>query len=829
MVPIGLHMRPILLILMLVASPLPATNLETGQEESASHHIWIIESESVWTSEERAELEELGIRTLRQPTPHELLVWTDQPQSLSGIVWTEWYGTSLDTRENIYLHRIVLEPRLLSDDVQRIVREISEIGMFGFERVVHPDLPIGTEFEIIAYGSDLVELSSIQGIRSIHPVLETEGRDTVVSSIMEHGEISQHPAWDLGLNGSGVIIAVADSGLDLDHSCFRNTSGTVGTPGPDHRKVIHINTSIDDWDDDITDFGHGTHVAGILGCREVDDFGGHPSTGMASMSHASMLLIQDVVDGSDWKEPEVDYLLAEAFEYGAVIHSDSWGDVDESYTPRSALFDRWSVEVPWSLAFIAPGNNRAAFYEPANARNVVAVGGSTRDAGLDVMSSSARGPSEDGLRGIFVVAPGVGIESARSDGEQESFNNASRTRTGTSFSTPAAASWSAVVQQMVQDGWISGAENRTNVVVHSYDSGTELNVNLANGSVPSGALIRSLIVIASDDLEGGLSAGDLIGPAPDIIQGWGRPNLSRIVDLYPNDTIHDPSPNLWIHDSFAVDDSKMFAEQWLGTNNGTPIEQVLSQQWRGEGAAGPFLALNESISWNMQIKEGEDVSIALSFNPRPFGDAVDNLDLIVSYGEENRSSSDLLEATEVVKIPSEDLVGISSIHVSVVASAVGAAVPGWSGTVGNAGDRLGFALAASGVHRDNVTLNSNGDIHTEQDVWGCTLSTATNYNPNATRNDGSCYFGTTTPTTTPSPDYSAPSGNYNDGGSTLPPIGQGSICCDLWVGEDLWEDLLDICFMGCCSVIFGLLPFLLMKKKYPDSVQIEENLDNSRN
>ena len=856
MVPIGLHMRPILLILMLVASPLPATNLETGQEESASHHIWIIESESVWTSEERAELEELGIRTLRQPTPHELLVWTDQPQSLSGIVWTEWYGTSLDIRENIYLHRIVLEPRLLSDDVQRIVREISEIGMFGFERVVHPDLPIGTEFEIIAYGSDLVELSSIQGIRSIHPVLETEGRDTVVSSIMEHGEIAQHPAWNLGLNGSGVIIAVADSGLDLDHSCFRNTSGTVGTPGPDHRKVIHINTSIDDWDDDITDFGHGTHVAGILGCREVDDFGGHPSTGMASMSHASMLLIQDVVDGSDWKEPEVDYLLAEAFEYGAVIHSDSWGDVDESYTPRSALFDRWSVEVPWSLAFIAPGNNRAAFYEPANARNVVAVGGSTRDAGLDVMSSSARGPSEDGLRGIFVVAPGVGIESAGSDGEQESFNNASRTRTGTSFSTPAAASWSAVVQQMVQDGWISGAVNRTNVVVHSHDSGTELNVSLANGSVPSGALLRSLMVIASDDLEGGLSAGDVIGPAPDIIQGWGRPNLSRIVDLYPNDTVHDPSPNLWIHDSFAVDDSKMFAEQWLGAEYGTPIEQVLFEPWTGEGADGPFLALNESVSWDMKIKEGEDVSIALSFNPRPFGDAVDNLDLIVSYGEEDRSSADPLEATEVVKIPAEDLVGISSIHVSVVASAVGAAVPGWSGSVGNAGDRLGFALAASGVYRDNVTLNLTNDEmvcydidshaivasienqadcdaagmvwmekyshdnHAEEDVWGCIISSATNYNPNATRNDGSCYYAP--PQSYPG--YSAPNGNYNDGGSTLPPIGGGNILGDSWLSKlPEKEEIASICFMGCCSVIIALVPFLFIKPKKKDVGKKEEN------
>jgi hypothetical protein len=230
----------------------------------------------------------------------------------------------------------------------------------------------------------------------------------------------------------------------------------------------------------------------------------------------------------------------------------------------------------------------------------------------------------------------------------------------------------------------------------------EWNVSLANGSVPSGALLRSLMVIASDDLGGGMSAGDVIGPAPDIIQGWGRPNLSRIIDLQPTTTVHDPSPNVWIHDSFAVDDQMMFADEWLGANNATPIEQVLSKPWNGEGADGPFLSLNESVTWDMPIKEGEDVSIALSFNPRPFGDAVDNLDLVVSFGGYERNSSDLLEATEVVKIDAEDLVGVSSIQVSVVATAVGTAIPGWSGTVGNAGDRLGFALAASGVYRDGV-------------------------------------------------------------------------------------------------------------------------------
>ena len=36
------------------------------------------------------------------------------------------------------------------------------------------------------------------------------------------------PLWSLGLNGSGVVLATADSGLDLDHTCFRNGTTEVG-------------------------------------------------------------------------------------------------------------------------------------------------------------------------------------------------------------------------------------------------------------------------------------------------------------------------------------------------------------------------------------------------------------------------------------------------------------------------------------------------------------------------------------------------------------------------------------------------------------------------
>ena len=50
------------------------------------------------------------------------------------------------------------------------------------------------------------------------------------------------------LDGSGVIIAVADTGVDMDHSCFRDTINETGVPGQNHRKIVHLNDTIDGWD-----------------------------------------------------------------------------------------------------------------------------------------------------------------------------------------------------------------------------------------------------------------------------------------------------------------------------------------------------------------------------------------------------------------------------------------------------------------------------------------------------------------------------------------------------------------------------------------------------
>ena len=76
-------------------------------------------------------------------------------------------------------------------------------------------------------------------------IAETSNEDLSTGSLWSE-EVSD---VDLDkLNGSGVVIAVADTGIDMDHSCFRNSSMDVGQPGINHRKIIALNDSIDGWD-----------------------------------------------------------------------------------------------------------------------------------------------------------------------------------------------------------------------------------------------------------------------------------------------------------------------------------------------------------------------------------------------------------------------------------------------------------------------------------------------------------------------------------------------------------------------------------------------------
>ena len=656
---------------------------------------WVVVREDGWAHTDWVELRNDGLEPLRQITATEVLVWGsygDFQLDEGGLL----RGVAADG------YRVVLEPRLPSHAQWDILSafEIENLQLAGESS----SLP--TSFEI--HGINPAVFDSIPGVWWVEPLLETKARNHLAAQIMG-GEVKDLDGnvwgsfWDTnwgGLNGSGVIIGVADSGIELDHGCFRENATEIGGIGVGHRKVVFVNTTIDDGDHSgHADYRHGTHIAGSLVC---DMWNGTVTEG-TSPSHGARVLFQDVVNESGWSEPTVDWLLAEALANGAVIHSDSWGDDTEAYTLRSAEFDLWHREVPWSLAFIAPGNNPSKFYEPANARNVVSVGGTLSDNSTNLYTSSSQGPTEEGLRGNFIVTPAVGIMSAAADGDLSSFNDDMRSSTGTSMSTPLGASITAVIQQSVQAGLFLTIE---------YE-GWDHEI----GFVPSGPLLRALLAASAESLPG--------GSAPDAQQGWGRPLLTNLFDISTYETGPAWGAGIpWIHDSYMMNETArmLLVDEWLSTNGSRPLEQVTTSMWNGSGAQGPFLKQGENVSWNLTLSGVHDLDVILSFNQRPFGSVSDDLNVSVILPNGTRiSSNESLEGTERVWISRADLIGIDTVTVEVSAELVG--VGNYTGVLGSDGDMLGFGLAVMGVWGEVFVPDP------EPPIEGCMDPNASNYNP----------------------------------------------------------------------------------------------------
>ena len=722
------------LILIIPLPPLP-------HDEQQIFGEIVLNSDDPWDVKGWNSLVEQGMTPLRQLNAHEMLVWAPIDEGDIPLRITEFRGLMDDYETYI----VVLEPRLDVKEKDEIKTTLNMIGL-NPKTVFSPmeGSPLSEIIQIIPSNTfsdwwQFVEI--IHGIHWVEPVLETVGRNDIAAAIMQHGNISGQPAWLFGLDGSGVIISNADSGIDRDHACFREATesgasgsewnNATGTPGQNHRKIVFFNETIDDWDSpNNQNYRHGTHVAGSLACRSIweisaenrgDWVNATPGEG-ASISHGARLVIEDVVDDDGWQIPEIGELFWEASSHGGVIRSDSWGDDSTEYTLRTSKFDAWLFSVPWSVSFVAPGNTGAEVLEPANGLNVVSVGASAKDGTNDLWTLTPRQETAQGRMGVTIVVPGETITSAKGDGLHDSNNDGWRSSTGTSMATPQAAAFAAVIQQMVETGWITGNDSKVVVSSNSLrpdwaesvdNNLTEGNLLLASGFTPSGPLIRALMVLSADSLEGGRQAELTLGVAPDNQQGWGRPNLSNIVDFenlnsQMNNSTVDPSTNIWIHDSFRMIDNnwQSMIESWVEEN---PLDSVSNHHWKGEGAVGPFLSTSEDVVWKMPIVNGEDFDARLVWNSAPNIDSRDDLDLLVTLpdgqiflgndmaGDGVRES---VETIEGVHISSEILNDFEYLELRIIGHQINTGPE--RGVVGLNGDKIGFALAVKGVDREGV-------------------------------------------------------------------------------------------------------------------------------
>lgn len=242
--------------------------------------------------------------------------------------------------------------------------------------------------------------------------------------------------WDLGLKGSGIAVAVIDSGVDIRHpqiapQLFTNVAELNGVEGVDDDKNGHID-DVHGWnfaDKSATqtdEVGHGTHVAGTIAANS--NFG--PIQGAAP---EAKILPLDFMSGGTGTSSAAILSIEYAAKMGAKIINASWGSSHCSKILEDTIKKLNSKDI---LFVTAAGNSRSDLSEspeyPAVIRseNSITVGASTREflrAGFSNWGSL-----------VHVVAPGKDILSTYPGGVYAVLD-------GTSMAAPLVAGQAALI------------------------------------------------------------------------------------------------------------------------------------------------------------------------------------------------------------------------------------------------------------------------------------------------------------------------------------------------------------------------------------------------
>ena len=359
-----------------------------------------------------------------------------------------------------------------------------------------------------------------------------------------------------GLDGTGQIVAVADTGLD---------TGDTNTLHPDFAgrllQVFDLGR-LTNWSDT---YYHGTHTIGSLlgtGAASGGQYGG--------VTPGAQLVFQSVMDANESLSglpADLNDLYQPPYDLGARIHSDSWGSaVNGEYNADAMASDEFTWDHPGLLAVYAAGNegtdsdrngvvDLSSLDAPASAKNVLAVGASesgrppgtggktsrtyisawvsdfpTAPISTDYISSSptgepqglagysSRGPAADGRTKPDIVAPGTDIISVRSRASSDTGWGVLGSNTnycfigGTSMSTPLAAGAATLVRQYCTD---------------------ELGL-----AAPSAALLKAALTGGARSLSPGQYGTNEFReiqppPRPNPVEGFGQADVAGT--LYPPD------------------------------------------------------------------------------------------------------------------------------------------------------------------------------------------------------------------------------------------------------------------------------------------------------
>ena len=384
--------------------------------------------------------ESSGLQVLQYSPHNTYLVWgaSESASSVEAKPWVRWQGPfhpAYKINAGLVGHNGLIRyvDVMFHNDanVDEILTTLASIGA-----VVHRHAPSQPDRRfynaIVSLQADRIEvvaqLESVLwlGYASPDPGLDDEMSDQIVAG--NHAGGVPFTGYDahlatLGYDGTGVIWATIDTGVDYDHPDL----------GP---RIVGMPTFPDTCEgppgNDCPNGGHGTHVSGIIGGDATAGFtdGDGFFYGLGVAPNYSIFAMNSLVGTwppvGGWQEHSKRAALG-----NAIGTNNSWwtGGPNHGYQSaerthdlmvRDGNFDTPDVAEPIIAVFSAgnDGPNPGTLSAPKEAKNLITVASSVnyRNGDIDAISNfSSRGPTVDGRIGITVAAPGEEIASARND------------------------------------------------------------------------------------------------------------------------------------------------------------------------------------------------------------------------------------------------------------------------------------------------------------------------------------------------------------------------------------------------------------------------------
>lgn len=348
-----------------------------------------------------------------------------------------------------------------SNDLIRLEQVYSKVNSITQNRS-----QISREFHKTFFGMSVTTSKGLMNSISNLPYVKRVHINKKVESYLENSVplINADSVWmQFNTKGDSIKIAIIDSGIDYLHPALGNGIG-------EGYKVIGGYDFYNNDNDPMDDYGHGTHVAGIVAANSDSIKGVAPNANLIALkvlSSQGFGMEDDIIAAIEYcADPNNDGEIDDRVDVANLSLGSSGGNPNDAV---SITLDNTSK---LGIVFCVAAGNSGAYNSigsPGTAREAITVGASDNDDQLAMFSS--KGPNSE-ISSIKpeVVAPGVMINSLEVGGGYVSHS-------GTSMAAPHVAGVCALLKSLYPD-W-GPREIKSALMTTALDLGEEV---MAQGS-----------------------------------------------------------------------------------------------------------------------------------------------------------------------------------------------------------------------------------------------------------------------------------------------------------------------------------------------------------